>query len=205
MDLFKRIRGSADKAAASPSIAAPSQTERPLTDTRAVELDARTTTRRELLRMLTRDTLRFAGIPETWIETQVLLEPGSAGRTLMHLRLVLKHWHPEFPQYLVAFQRRLMGEIERYEPDAREWVASITWQLAMEEQCPYLELPDASTWSEQAEGASAAAAAPVVAADIDLDLDGEQDAVEQDLAKLFAVRDAHMEAEDSRSPSAPRP
>ncbi len=202
MDLFKRIRSPADKASASPSMAAPSQSERPLTDTRAVELDSRTTTRRELLRMLTRDTLRFAGIPETWIETQVLLEPGTTGRTLMHLRLVLKHWHPEFQKYLVAFQRRLMGEIERYEPDAREWVTSITWQLAMEEQCPYLELPDASFWSAQAEGASAASA---MAADLDLDLDGEQDAVEQDLAKLFAVRDAHMEAEDSRSPSAPRP
>ncbi len=195
MDLFKRNRVPADKAHAPPASAPPSQTERPMSDTRAVELDSRTTTRRELLRMLTRDTLRFAGIPDNWIETQVLLEPGSAGRTLMHLRLVLKHWHPEFQKYLVAFQRRLMGEIERYEPDAREWVASITWQFVMDDQCPHLELPDAATWS-----AAAAAAAPP---DLDLDLDGDADqsAVEQDLAKLFAVRDAHLDAADSRAPT----
>jgi hypothetical protein len=194
MDLFKRIRGTADKTpAGSPEsvpLSAPPSIPAQLaarSDTRAVELDSRTGTRRELLRMLTRDTLRFSGVPEDWIESQVLLEPGANGRTLMHLRLVLKHWNAEFMGYLVAFQRRLVGEVERYEPDAREWIASVTWQLAMEDQCPLRDMPVGAWWGEVAPTQQ---------------LTEEEMAVneaEQDLAKLLAIRDAHLQ--DSRHPS----
>lgn len=192
MDLFKRIRGTADKAAAAaPAIEPVSHSvppQRPLSDTRAVELDARTATRRELLRMLTRDTLRFCGVPEDWIESQVLLEPGPGGLTLMHLRLVLKHWNAEFMGYLVAFQRRLIGEIERYEPDARSWIATVTWQLAMEEQCPVREMPEGAWWGDVVPTQQYQPS----------EQEQAQSEAEQDLAMLLAIRDAHLQ--DSRHP-----
>ncbi len=129
--------------------------------------------RRELLRVRTRNTLRLSGIPETWIEAQVLLEP-SGGRTFMHLRLVVRHWDPRLMRYAIAFQRVLMQEIERIDPQAAQWLLSIVWAFPPELEAPDLELPQPSAWL----GLEAKPS--------------EHDELEADLACLYAVRDADL-------------
>lgn len=129
--------------------------------------------RRELLRVRTRNTLRLSGIPETWIEAQVLLEP-AGGRTFMHLRLVVRHWDPRLMRYAIAFQRKLMEEIERIDPQAAQWLLSIVWAFPPELEAPDLELPQPSAW---------------------LDLEAKpsgHDELASDLARLYAVRDADL-------------
>ena len=177
MSLIKRLFGGAkqpDLTAPLQSDATPLQPEGRPPDTKFVEVDSQATTRRELVRVMTRDTLRFSGIPEGWIESQVLLELSRGGQTFVHLRLVVKHWDERLLKYAVAFQRRLLGEVERFEPTAREWLLSITWQYPLEGECPYLEMPEPATW-------------------VNLEtVDIEVDEVGEDLARLFAVRDAHL-------------
>lgn len=185
MGLIQRLFGGAgggDK----PDLATPSQLDgRP--DSRPMEGNGQVATRRELLRVLTRDTQRYAGMPDGWIDSQVLLELGRDGQTLMHLRLVLKQWDENLLRYQLAFQRRLLAEVERFEPGARDWLLSITWQYLVDDQAPCLDLPDPATWgsplselpkAEQTRG----------------------DDVEQDLAQLFAVRDANMAAPSDPGP-----
>jgi hypothetical protein len=121
----------------------------------------------------TRNTLRLSGIPESWIEAQVLLEP-VGGRTFMHLRLVVRHWDPRLMQFAVAFQRKLMEEIERIDPQAAQWLLSIVWAFPPDLACPYLELPQPSAWLEQEPAATGA------------------DELQSDLARLYAVRDADL-------------
>lgn len=151
-----------------------------------VEVDSQAATRRELVRMLTRDSLRFSGIPDGWMESQVLLELGRGGQTFIHLRLVVKHWDERLLQYTAAFQRRLRAEIERFEPTAREWLLSITWQYEVDDECPYLIMPDPSTWGGADAGNAKPQPAPPSAAN------KEEDEMQADLARLFAVRDAHL-------------
>ena len=136
---------------------------------------------------LTRDSLRFSGIPDGWIELQVLLELGRGGQTFIHLRLLVRHWDENLLRYTVAFQRRLRAEIERFEPSARDWLLSITWQYLVDDEAPCLDLPDPATWgsplselpkAEQTRG----------------------DDVEEDLARLFAVRDANLAAPSDPGP-----
>ncbi len=137
------------------------------------DFDAQVGTRRELLRVRTRNTLRLSGIPESWIEAQVLLEP-VGGRTCMHLRLAVRHWDPRLMQFAVAFQRKLMEEIERIDPQAKQWLLSIVWAFPPDLACPYPELPQPSAWLEQEPGASG------------------PDELQSDLARLYAVRDAEL-------------
>lgn len=156
--------------------------EEPVSQTPSIptlpEVDPQASTRRELLRMLLRDSLRFSGVPESWIEPQYLLEPGRNGQTNLHLRLVVRHWDERLLQYAVAFQRRLRAEVQRFEPGAKEWLLTISWQYEVDDQCPYQLMPEPSTWTASDNAASVASK--------------EEADVQADLARLFAVRDAHL-------------
>lgn len=137
------------------------------------DFSAQVDIRRELLRVRTRNTLRLSGIPESWIEAQVLLEP-VGGRTFLHLRLVLRHWDQRLMRYTIAFQRKLMEEIERIDPQAAQWLLSIVWAFPSELDTPDTVLPQPSAWLGKEAGPSGS------------------DGLESDLARLYAVRDADL-------------
>lgn len=170
MELMKRLFGADDGAGAAPALVEPTDL--------AQDFAAQLPTRRELLRVRTRNTMRLSGIPEGWIEPQVLLEP-EGGRTFLHLRLVVRHWDERLLRYAVAFQTRLMTEIERIDPQARQWLLSIVWCFPSDMTCPYPDLPQPSAWID-AKPAQSEPAQP------------EPDDVQSDLAQLLAVRDADM-------------
>jgi hypothetical protein len=173
MSLMQRLFGTTRQA----DLTTPSQISAP-PDSRMSEMEALSSTRRELVRVMARDTQRGAGIPDGWIEIQVLLEL-SRGQTFIHLRLVVRHWDQRLVKYAVAFQRKILTEVERFEPDARQWIGSITWLYPDDNDCPHLELPDPAIWRR------------VEAVDIEID------DVQDDIAQLFAVRDANMSSVSS--------
>lgn len=181
MGLIQRMFG--DSKQPTPAAALPSS---PVSPAARMDLDSQTATRRELLRMLTRDSLRFSGIPDGWIESHVLLELGRDGQTFIHLRLLVRHWDEGLLRYVVAFQRRLRAEIERFEPNARQWLLTITWQYEVDDECPFLFMPDAATWGG-ATPASAPAGAMAPSAE-----SREDAAMQSDLARLYALRDANL-------------
>lgn len=172
MDLMKRLFGATRQVEQAP----PSQLDAQL-PTKLPNPESLAATRRELVRVMARDTQRAAGVPDGWIEIQVMLEL-SRGQTFVHLRLVVRHWDERLIRHQVAFQRRVLQEVERFEPDARQWIGSITWLYPDDSDCPHLEMPDPAVW------------ATVEHVDIEID------DVQQDLARLFAVRDAELSGPD---------
>ena len=182
MDLIKRLFGGLDErttAGVAPVMVEPVHG--------AQDFEAQLHTRRELVRVRTRNTLRLSGIPEAWIEPQVLLEPEGT-RTFLHLRLVVRHWDERLLRYAVALQNKLMTEIERIDPQARQWLLSIVWSFPSETDCPYPELPQPSVWVDAKAKEPESDRAP----------EPEPDEVQLDLARLFAVRDAEMSQSDAR-------
>ncbi|MGE3346890.1 MAG: hypothetical protein AB7I35_05585 [Ramlibacter sp.] len=156
-------------------------------DSRVTELGPQAATRRELVRVLVRDTLRYCGIPEGWVECQVLVVNTSRGETHLHARLVVRHWDEQLLKYAMAFERRLMGEIEHFEPQASDWLHSITWQFKASD-CPYPDMPPAETWA-----ANPRVAEPGPAPEPEPGPEPEPvDEVQEDLARLFAVRDSAL-------------
>ena len=184
MKLFKRLLNGAPQPQA-PKLEEPSQMLDGQEESRLTELGNQMQTRRELVRVMTRDTARFCGIPDGWIECQVLVVNTRQGQPHMHARLVVRHWDEQLLRYAVAFERRLMTEIERFEPNSSEWLHSVTWQFKAD-NCPYPEMPPREAWTGQ----------PLAVSLLD-DTEGgpefsESQELEQDLAQLMAVRDSAL-------------
>ena len=103
-------------------------------------------TRRHLVQVLLRDVMRRHGIPPPWIECQIQLVSSRSRGPGIYVRLVLKYWDERLVNYMYAFQRALMTDIERFEPKATEWLHGISWQLEMGDSCPFQTLPDKAFW-----------------------------------------------------------
>jgi len=198
MNLLSRLLGM--KRSDAPASALPSQADG-REHTRATELGQTVTTRRELVRMVVRDTLRYCGIPTEWIDCQVLVLTSRSGETHMYATLALRHWDERLLWHAMALERRIVVELERYEPEARQWLRGIHWHL-MADDCPVQAMPDAAYWQLRASAAAApgraapaaarAAAGPSAAVGSG---DRAEDDVREDLARLFAVRDAELAAQ----------
>jgi hypothetical protein len=113
-----------------------------------IEDGSENATRRQLVQVLLRDALRKHGIPPGWIECQMLVVSSQSRGAGMYVRLVLKHWDERFMNYANAFQTSLLIDIERFEPNAADWLHGISWQLEVGEACPYTVMPDKSYWAE---------------------------------------------------------
>jgi hypothetical protein len=153
------------------------------------DFHAQIDTRCELVRVRMRNTLRLSGIPENWIEAQLLLE-SQGGRTFVHLHLVVRRWDERLQRYGVALQRKLLDEIERIDPQAREWLRSISWHYPTELDCPFPELPQPSVWIDQT------MTVPPRPVEAEAD-NSESDGVEADIALLFELRDAELARPDA--------
>ena len=123
----------------------------------------------------------------------------SAGEPLVHLRLVVRQWDVRLLKYAVAFQNRLMAEIERFDPAANKWLLSISWQYQVGETCPFPDLPEPAVWQAPDAGRQHYEFILESLRELYRALELEEpDEVSQDLARLFAIRDANLPARGGR-------
>lgn len=108
------------------------------------------TTRRELLRVVLRDTLVRHGIPTAWLSAETLpslvagLEPG------LHLRLLVKRWEPRLLSHALPFQNSLLHRVALFDPLAPQWLHGVSWQLALAADTPSPDMPDPKVWTSPA-------------------------------------------------------
>lgn len=163
------------------------------------------TTRRELLRVVLRNTLNRHGIPTTWIGAEMLLATSRGREPGIHWRLIIRHWDPRLLTHMVALQNALIVRVLAFDPLAANWLMGISWQFSLSDEslCPPMphpgiwtadERPDEpdSVVAEVAGGSGDVIAGPVRigngrASEADPDAD-----VKADLERLFAVRDAEL-------------
>jgi hypothetical protein len=107
--------------------------------------NARGGTRRELLRVVLRDTLARHGIPTSWMAAEVLLSTSRAGRRGVHWRLVVKHWDERLMAHSISLQHRLIERVLAVDPLASDWLTGISWQLELSDEasCPPMPAPEA--------------------------------------------------------------
>lgn len=189
MNFFKRALNRKEAPRQGPASQPPdSQVE-----SRLAEVDALTNTRSQMVRVVTRDTLRQCGIPEQWIECQVSVVARRNGVSQVVPRLVVRHWDDRLVRYLPAFERRLLAEIQEFERDASDWLQPFSWHF-LADNCPHSEMPAPSFWNAgpapDAPGLlddyAPAIALPLLDSELESDRHNE---IERDLAELFAVRD----------------
>ena len=146
---------------------------------------SRSASRRDLVQVIVRDTMRNHGIPSDWIECRILSAVTRSGRTGLHVNFVVKQAHDRLITYVFAFQDSFERELARYEPRARtEWLLSLGWEF---QGFNAAEMPDPHTWAQSGPAPLGRARGDAREAP----KKGDDD-VQRDLAALFAIRDAAM-------------
>lgn len=114
-------------------------------------------TRREVLRLVLRDTLNRTGIPTSWIGADLLAATSRGREPGIHVRLLLKHWDPRLMMHGIAFENAFTKRVLTLDPSADRWLIGISWQfsLADESGCP--ALPHPGVWTSSIPDAASAA------------------------------------------------
>lgn len=162
----------------------------------------RNNTRRELLRIVLRDTLNRQGIPAAWLSADAVVSTSRSGVQGIHWRLVVRHWNPRLLTHAPALQQQLIKRVMTFDPLAANWLTGISWQFALPDESVCPSMPHPGIWTatpkEDASEANAGSAEPtveVIAGPVRISDPGRsiQDAEAEaraDLERLLAVREA---------------
>jgi hypothetical protein len=158
MSILKRLFSSATPAP-QPVTQPPSQCPASSLPSRSLSPD--NTSRRELLRLVLRDTLNRTGIPTSWIGADLLAATSRGREPGIHVRLLLKHWDPRLMLHGVAFENAFKKRVLSLDPEGERWLLGISWQfsLANERHCPPMPHPGVWTASAPEPGPAAQEAA----------------------------------------------
>lgn len=104
-------------------------------------------TRRQLLRLVLRETLQDNGIPFDWVQAEAL-QAVAPDREGIHVRFLLCAWQPRFLTYCLAFQREFKARVLAFDPMARTWLMGFSWQYALPRGTAYPILPPGRMWAE---------------------------------------------------------
>ena len=168
---------------------------------------AQNASRRELLRVVLRDTLNRHGIPVSWISAEVLASTSRSGERGVHWRMLVKHWDPRLLTHGIAIQQALIKRVTAFDPLASAWLSGISWQFALEDESGCPPLPHPGAWTAvphvpPAPASTRTAAAPnkgrdVIQGSARIGAPAEEpqaaDAAKADLDRLLAVRDADFQ------------
>lgn len=163
-------------------------------------------TRREMLRVVLRDTLNRYGIPAAWITADVLVATSRGREPGVHWRLVVRHWDPRLPVHQVAFQNHLIKRVMTFDPMAAEWLMGISWQYNLDDESACPQLPHPGVWTADPPrirshndpvspigGSGDVIAGPVrIGEAAQAAPDPDHSSAREDLERLLAVRDADM-------------
>lgn len=199
MGMFDMLLGRKPAPAAKPRNSPPAastQFDSQLTQTGATSQSVR----KDLLRMVLRETLTRNGIPPTWLSADLLRTSSPARREAgLHVRFLVRHWDPRLTQHAVAFEHEFTDRLLLLDPLATNWLMGFSWQFVMEDKSACPALPHPSTWTAPPPPSvpAALAAEPssygdVIAGPTALEQSRPLDDVRADLERLLALRDEDM-------------
>ena len=102
--------------------------------------------RRDMLRLVLRDTLNRTGIPTAWLGADLLAATSRGREPGIHVRLLIKHWDPRLMLHGVAFENTFRKRLASLDPHTG-WLMGFSWQfsLASDSECP--PMPHPGTWT----------------------------------------------------------
>jgi hypothetical protein len=140
-------------------------------------------TRRELVQVILRDTMRKHSIPSDWIECRIL-SVQTQQKPGMHVQFVVRQGDEQLLDYVHAFQESFWEVVLQFEPQAREWLFSVTWQFLGKSVRGFASRP-----SPTAARVESRAVGEPEAGDTQPQYEDEDD-LASDLQALYAIRDA---------------
>ena len=159
--------------------------------------------RKDLLRLVLRETLQRNGIPSAWLSADLLRTTTARREDGIHVRFLLRRWEPKLMLHGVAFEKEYLHRLLLLDPLAVNWLMGFSWQFVLPDTSACPPMPHAGSWT--AAPVSIAVPKPALAPQHSGDvisgpvfIPQTQDEVRSDLEKLLALRDEDLKRHDGR-------
>ena len=106
----------------------------------------RSDVRRELIRVVLKDTLRLHGIPFGWLACEVIIVARAPGEEELHIQLVVMKWNDQLLRYALALQRQLLLGLDRFDPSVDHSKYIVAWRFSPDCGSPFPLMPAPSIW-----------------------------------------------------------
>ena len=103
--------------------------------------------RKDLLRLVLRETLTRNGIPQVWIASDMLRTTSPRREQGIHVRFIVRVWEPRLMQYAPALEKEFMHRLLLLDPQANQWLMGFSWQFALPENTRCPDLPHPGSWT----------------------------------------------------------
>lgn len=98
-------------------------------------------TRRELISMAVRDTLKKHGLSAGSVTADPLPSFTSSRHRGMHVQLVFRDWQPSLLSYVVALESAVKSRLERLDPLSPAWITGMSWRFEPKDRTVWPQLP----------------------------------------------------------------
>lgn len=102
--------------------------------------------KRELIRLVLKDTLRINGIALGTLACEVILIARPPSDDELHILLVVMQWNEPLLRYAPALQQQLLLGLDRLDPSADHSKYVVSWRFSPNCGCPFSQMPDPSFW-----------------------------------------------------------
>jgi hypothetical protein len=102
---------------------------------------SRERTRRELISMAVRDTLKRHRFADGCITSEALPGFTSAKHRGMHVQLVFRDGQPNMLGYVVALETAMRARLARLDPLSPSWIAGFSWRFEPADRTGWPQLP----------------------------------------------------------------
>jgi hypothetical protein len=106
----------------------------------------RSNVRRELIRVVLKDTLRLHGIPFDWLACEVIIIPIAPGEEELRIQLVVLKWKEQLLRYAPVLQQQLLLGLDRFDPSVDHSKYIVSWRFSPDCGCPFSRMPDPKFW-----------------------------------------------------------
>lgn len=98
-------------------------------------------TRRELITMAVRDTLKRHGLSADCITAEGLPSIVAGRHRGMQVQLVVKEWQPHLLSYVLALEAAFRSRLLRLDPLSSSWISGVSWRFEPKEPDRWPQLP----------------------------------------------------------------
>jgi hypothetical protein len=106
-----------------------------------LQASTREQTRRELIAMALRDTLKKHGLSQGCITAEPV-PSGAPGRQRgMHIQMVFRDCEPGLSSYAVALEAAVKSRLERLDPLSASWITGLSWRFEPTDLAVWPQLP----------------------------------------------------------------
>ncbi|HEY5580545.1 MAG TPA: hypothetical protein VIK56_05185 [Rhodoferax sp.] len=102
--------------------------------------------RRELIRVVLKDTLRLHGIPFDLLACEVIIITRAPGDEQLHIQLVVMKWNKQLLRFACALQHQLLLGLDRFDPSVDHSKYVFSWRFSPDCGCPFTFMPDPKSW-----------------------------------------------------------